>query len=340
MRGDLMFLVSLMSIASAAILYIGSDNSYKYIYGTSESLKEKLRDRMHEVAPKCCEELTKECFACATGLLVEEFCKRHSGEYGCPKQPTPIACKMQTVTGVRVKTRTKPPFIIYTHEFKTDIHVSGSIQRRGIWEPHFIKQFATYLDKYPTAYVVDIGANIGMYSLFAAKKGHVVYAFEPVRKNIIRQCNSIVDNNFTNLNLFPYALSHKELTVNFIEPSDNVGGTHTVEIEETSGVENVDYAKAYTLDSFEIPSDKPIIMKIDIEGSECEMMNGAHEFFHVHDIKIILMEWGQIAKKCKTIDTIIKTLQSKGLSIYDAGGNHRLNMTEKPWTKHWDVVWK
>ena len=84
MRGDLMFLVSLLSIASATILYIGSDNSYKYIYGTSESLKEKLRDRMHEVAPKCCEELTKECFACATGLLVEDFCKRHSGEYGCP----------------------------------------------------------------------------------------------------------------------------------------------------------------------------------------------------------------------------------------------------------------
>ena len=84
MRGDLMFLVSLLSIASATILYIGSDNSYKYIYGTSQSLKEKLRDRMHEVAPKCCEELTKECFACATGLLVEDFCKRHSGEYGCP----------------------------------------------------------------------------------------------------------------------------------------------------------------------------------------------------------------------------------------------------------------
>jgi len=89
MRGDLMFLVSLLSIASATILYIGSDNSYKYIYGTSESLKEKLRDRMHEVAPKCCEELTKECFACATGLLVEDFCKRHSGEYGCPERKIP-----------------------------------------------------------------------------------------------------------------------------------------------------------------------------------------------------------------------------------------------------------
>ena len=52
------------------------------------------------------------------------------------------------------------------------------------------------------------------------------------------------------------------------------------------------------------------------------------------------LAWLAKAVVDKTIDTIIKTLQSKGLSIYDAGGNHRLNMTEKPWTKHWDVVWK
>lgn len=94
MRGDLIFLVSLLSIASATILYIGSDNSYKYIYGTSQSLKKHLRDRMREVAPKCCDQLTKECFACATGLLVEDFCKRHSGEYGCPERPANVSTKI------------------------------------------------------------------------------------------------------------------------------------------------------------------------------------------------------------------------------------------------------
>lgn len=340
MRGDYLFLISLLSIASVVMLYLGSQPSHTYIYGTVHSLKERIDKTVRDRMPDCCNEMNKECFACAAGILVKDFCSRHAGRYGCPKNTIPIDCKKQTVSGTRVKTKTTPSFLIYTHEYKTDVHVSGSIQRSGIWERHFIIQFASYLDRYPSAYVIDIGANIGMYSLFAAKKGHVVYAFEPVRKNIIRQCNSIIDNNFTNLNLFPYALSHKALTVNFKEPSDNVGGTHTVETEETLGVENVDYAKAYTLDSFKIPNDKPIIMKIDIEGSECEMMNGAHEFFHTHDIKMILMEWGQVAKRCKTINTIIKTLQSKGLYIYDAGGKRRLNTTEKPWTKHWDVVWK
>ncbi|MBH46041.1 MAG: hypothetical protein CMC93_05445 [Flavobacteriaceae bacterium] len=90
MRGDLIFLLSLLSISSVTILYIGSDSSYEYIYGTTETLKRRIRDRLHDVAPKCCEELTKECFACATGLLVEDFCKRHSGEYGCPKKQIPI----------------------------------------------------------------------------------------------------------------------------------------------------------------------------------------------------------------------------------------------------------
>ena len=56
--------------------------------------------------------------------------------------------------------------------YKDDVYVSGSLQRREFGNPIFISQYESMLNKYPTAYVVDIGSNIGMYSLFAAAKGH------------------------------------------------------------------------------------------------------------------------------------------------------------------------
>lgn len=251
-----------------------------------------------------------------------------------------MVCTMRNTSGHRVQTKTEPSFIMYTHPIKDDIHVSGSLLRDGIWERHFVLQFSKYLDDYPEAIVVDVGSNLGMYSLLAAKKGHTVYAFEPFQKNIHRQCNSILANNLTNLHLFPYALSYKTLRVNFQGPKENIGGTHTKEVENITGIENVDFARAYTIDSFKIPNNKPIIMKIDIEGSECEMMKGATNFFKRHNITIILMEWGQVSKKCKSIDQIIDTMHSKGLRVHDANGQSILSDKKRPWTNHWDVVWK
>lgn len=85
MRGDYLFLISLLSIASVVMLYLGSQPSHTYIYGTVHSLKERLDKTVRDRMPDCCNEMNKECFACAAGILVKDFCSRHAGEYGCPK---------------------------------------------------------------------------------------------------------------------------------------------------------------------------------------------------------------------------------------------------------------
>lgn len=67
------------------MLYLGSNTSHTLIYGSVSSLKERLRNSVTDRMPDCCNELRKECFACAAGILVKDFCMRHAGEYGCPK---------------------------------------------------------------------------------------------------------------------------------------------------------------------------------------------------------------------------------------------------------------
>jgi FkbM family methyltransferase len=48
----------------------------------------------------------------------------------------------------------------------------------------------------PNSVMVDIGANIGVYSLYAASLGHKVYAFEPQALNYAELCINIFLNSF------------------------------------------------------------------------------------------------------------------------------------------------
>lgn len=48
----------------------------------------------------------------------------------------------------------------------------------------------------PNSIMVDVGANIGVYSLYAASLGHKLYAFEPQALNYAELCTNIFLNNF------------------------------------------------------------------------------------------------------------------------------------------------
>ena len=83
MRGDYLFLLLLLSTASVAMLYFGSQTDTTYVYDTASNLQKRFRTKLEQTMPACCKALTKECLSCAAGMLVKDFCDRHKGEYGC-----------------------------------------------------------------------------------------------------------------------------------------------------------------------------------------------------------------------------------------------------------------
>ena len=85
-----------------------------------------------------------------------------------------------------VNSTTNPGFVVCTHNPSVDVFISASILENGIWEPEISKILKIILIEYPTAWFLDLGANIGFHSLFAAKLGHQVLAVEPQTKNMIR----------------------------------------------------------------------------------------------------------------------------------------------------------
>ncbi|CAF1047892.1 unnamed protein product, partial [Brachionus calyciflorus] len=72
------------------------------------------------------------------------------------------------------------------HDLNKDIFVSGAIWRDGAWEGHILKPFLDYLEKNADWLVLDVGAQVGQYSLFAAKMGRDVVCVEPFYDNILR----------------------------------------------------------------------------------------------------------------------------------------------------------
>ena len=83
-----------------------------------------------------------------------------------------------------------------------------------------------YIASNPSWLVLDFGAQIGQYSLFAASMGRKVLTVEPFYDNIVRLHKAAAAENIQdNIKLIQNALSNKRTEIKRLQPnSDNIGG--------------------------------------------------------------------------------------------------------------------
>ena len=91
---------------------------------------------------------------------------------------------------VPLDTDHKPTICLYSDV--EDVFVSKEIRHDGIWEGAIVKKaFRSILLNDPHLGFIDIGANLGLYSLVAASMGHNVISVEPFDNNLRRFRKSI-----------------------------------------------------------------------------------------------------------------------------------------------------
>ena len=222
-------------------------------------------------------------------------------------------------------------FYLFANE--DDWVIGSNILKFNNYEPYVIEEFKNYCKAGMN--VLDIGANIGVYTMLAAKivgpQGKV-FAYEPYPNNCTLIRKSIMENQFNNINLFQNAVSNKE---EFILLDSEPGGSNCGSNSMSTNVDS-DYVpevivQSVTIDNSLSTQTKIDLIKIDIEGFEGLAIQGMMKTL-TNNRPIIFMEFfPSMIEKCSKINplTYLKTFQTLGYEFKTLPHNNKKSITTK-----------
>lgn len=169
-------------------------------------------------------------------------------------------------------------------------------------EIYLLRELANHSDGENEVVFLDIGANIGSYSVCMMDICNKIIAFEPHPFTAKRCKMNFLLNNFYDSNVKQLALSNEIGKIHF----SDFGGSSTVNhIVENGGIE----VAVSTLDNFakenNLTNDMSYILKVDVEGFEKQVFEGGKEFLTNYDVKGIIFE-------CFSKDEVFVVLKSYG----------------------------
>jgi len=227
------------------------------------------------------------------------------------------------------ETITYPHFYISLHSEEYD-SVRWRIMTEGkYYEDEVHNRFVSILEKEPPSFVLDVGANIGYYTLLSASLGHKVISFEPNPANIMRLCDSIrLNNNFMvnnispEIHIFQNAVSNVHGEEMMLLAPNNPGAAFLEPIEGGGKADKIpDSHKAKTivvaLDRvaeeqgwFQRPDFKIKLLKIDVEGIEPIIIMGASKLLNSGIVEHVLTEGRRFGRD---------TIRESFAILFDAG---------------------
>jgi FkbM family methyltransferase len=152
---------------------------------------------------------------------------------------------------------------------------------RGNVEPEVQDAITTYLK--PGDCFFDVGAHVGLYSLIVSRvvgmRGCVV-AFEPDPRNVQLLRKHVVRNGLSNVSIAQAAVWCSDGEVLFLRGGSSPTGKSSrrgAVIESGAGTESGETIsiQAVSLDSYAADGYSPSLVKVDVEGAECEVLKGA-----------------------------------------------------------------
>lgn len=234
-----------------------------------------------------------------------------------------------------LRTMTHSPFYISLHDEKVDR------TRWIIWSKRFYYEKvleriwnSILLESPPGSHVIDVGGNIGYYSLVSASLGNfVIDAFEPNDINIMRFCESIMLNDWdhtistggrSSVRVYPYGVSNKPGTMTFrFARNPGAGSFDSSQESRHNGSKEL---PVITLDDFVRDKgyfeSRPVIsiMKVDVEGHEAPVLLGAKELFKARLVKNVLMEVSPTDANADMLQEAFNNMMDSGYVLIQYGG--------------------
>jgi FkbM family methyltransferase len=170
----------------------------------------------------------------------------------------------------------------------------------------FNENYQRYKDEKDKIFL-DIGANIGRFTVLNALRGYKIYAFEPAEPIFKRLERNVKLNNLNNVILIPYALSDVETEFEFeyfegFEASSRI----SMQKDELSKYAKILKIKTKKLDDivkeYVIDINKIRLIKIDVEGHEYNVIKGGIKTFKkLENVDITIEIWDSNPNKEKTL---------------------------------------
>lgn len=188
-----------------------------------------------------------------------------------------------------------------------------------------LEMYANLLN--PDSIVLDIGANIGLFSILGSKYvtgNGVIYAIEPTTKTFEFLKKNLQINNIKNVEPFRKAFSNDKSFVSMVSPESalkgNFGDSFN-QIKSVTGSEfQLDIIETSLLDDFikEQNITKIDLIKIDIEGAELLCFQGGINLLNSDNKPIIILECFEAHCKSfghKVVD-VLSLLDKSGYNLY------------------------
>ena len=148
--------------------------------------------------------------------------------------------------------------------------------------------------------LIDVGANVGMYSLYAASRGIFVIAIEPMISNFHELCRNMILNGYQNI-VPVFAAAGAIHGIDRMTVSDIRPGATGAQANGTGEA-------AYLIPSLRLERllsifSGKISVKIDIDGQELKVLAGMGD--NIHKIDSLLIEVDHKQTDVKSVDNLM-----------------------------------
>lgn len=152
---------------------------------------------------------------------------------------------------------------------------------RGNVEPEVQEAITTYLK--PGDCFFDVGAHVGLYSLIASRvvgADGCVVAFEPDPRNVELLREHVVRNGLSNVSIAQAAVWRSDGEVLFLRGGSSPMGKSSrrgavIESGAAPASGETISIQAVSLDRYVVDGYSPSLIKVDVEGAECDVLKGA-----------------------------------------------------------------
>lgn len=169
----------------------------------------------------------------------------------------------------------------------------------------------------------DVGSNIGHFALFATENAERVRAFEPEPNNYEILEYNINMNQFPNVEAHDIAVSNSTGTSKLFTDDTRGSGIHSLAQDERLDDKGHE-VRTETIDDLVERYEVPKFIKIDVEGAEQKVIEGASNSLESYDIEWFVevhsertgQRYGRLKQHGGDVESIYEMFISSGYDIY------------------------